>query len=639
MHITARGFPAVLLMLMLSLPVHAQKLKKDKTQPQVWSVEIKGNYTYGDFVLNDIMLTKIPSMLRQVSIKRKRNNPVVEQDLKDDAIRIERFYQRRGYPEVRVTFQILQGDKKWRRIVRFNVIEGRKLLVAETRIQIDADSATRSRLENNDDWQKIIRRQPFRKGRRFESVRIGEYTAGLENALKDIGYAFAQVRVSAETPLNTGAVVSVDIKPGALAYLDSITVTGFKTVPEKLVRRETTIKTGDRYSRKALAQAQRDLIGHHLFRYATVTFAETDHPEKLNVKIQVAERPLRAIELRAGVGNEDLLRGQATWTHRNLWGDAHSLGLSGKASFIEQRIGASYLIPYVFNNKSSVNVSPFAYNLLDRGFQLMSYGINNSFVYQASRNLTTSVSHEFTINDESLPEKATRAMQERQSRLFNLSSITIAAFYDAGYLTDGEGWIVQPSYQVSGLSKSTDFHFQKIALDIRNYTRIGRNTELAIRVNPGVMFDIRQDTLPSSVRFFLGGSNSIRGFFRQNLGPKTPTFDASGRFTGYVPAGGIKQFGFNTEIRQKASNLGRGMGLAFFLDGGQVWGFNDEVSFSSLQYAAGLGLRWRSPVGPVRFDVGYKLNPEPEDLNRYQGRDYGYFFDRFGFHISVGQAF
>jgi outer membrane protein insertion porin family len=114
--------------------------------------------------------------------------------------------------------------------------------------------------------------------------------------------------------------------------------------------------------------------------------------------------------------------------------------------------------------------------------------------------------------------------------------------------------------------------------------------------------------------------------------------DSSG-FIRYVPLGGRAKFGFNIEIRQDLSFLIKGIGVAFFLDGGQVWRSVDGLGSRPIQFGIGGGIRYQSPIGPIRVDIGYKLNPTNEDLNFYNGQNFGSAWDRIGIHFSIGQAF
>ena len=98
-------------------------------------------------------------------------------------------------------------------------------------------------------------------------------------------------------------------------------------------------------------------------------------------------------------------------------------------------------------------------------------------------------------------------------------------------------------------------------------------------------------------------------------------------------------FTFNLELRQDLNELIPKVGLAAFLDGGQIWSDLNSVDERPIQFGAGGGIRYQSPIGPVRVDIGYKLNPTDEDLNIYEGEDFGNAWSRIGIHFSIGQAF
>lgn len=97
--------------------------------------------------------------------------------------------------------------------------------------------------------------------------------------------------------------------------------------------------------------------------------------------------------------------------------------------------------------------------------------------------------------------------------------------------------------------------------------------------------------------------------------------------------------GFNIELRQDLDDLIDGFGFAAFLDGGQVWQRVSTISDRPIQYGAGGGLRYQSPIGPIRIDVGYKLNPTPQDLGIFTAGGYGGIWRRIAIHFSIGQAF
>jgi outer membrane protein insertion porin family len=296
-----------------------------------------------------------------------------------------------------------------------------------------------------------------------------------------------------------------------------------------------------------------------------------------------------------------------------------------------------YLIPYVFNTFSSIVVSPFGQRLDEPGYLLYRIGATNSFVYQYSQELAGTISYEYTRNEEILKDRS--FVFRDSTQLYDQSVIRITGFFNESSLERGEGWGIRPFFEISGFLNTGTLKYRRFSLDIRRFLDFSRTSQLALRANGGFLFTDDAGILPSNMRYYLGGTSSVRGWSRNSLGPQRPSFDATGAFRGYVPDGGRLSLSFNTEWRQDLPFINRRFGSALFFDGGQVWRSFDDFNPLDFRFGAGAGLRYQSPIGPVRFDVGYKLNPDDVDLGRYNGQDFGGRLARWGFYFSIGQAF
>jgi outer membrane protein insertion porin family len=143
--------------------------------------------------------------------------------------------------------------------------------------------------------------------------------------------------------------------------------------------------------------------------------------------------------------------------------------------------------------------------------------------------------------------------------------------------------------------------------------------------------------------FYAGGTNSVRGWSRESLGPKRPFLeveeDGSETFRGYLPTGGRALFTSSIEARYSLDHRWKGVGIATFLDAGQVWTSFSNMEERSLQFGTGVGIRYESVIGPIRLDIAWKVNPNADDLNRFEGQDVGNALRRFGFHLNIGSPF
>lgn len=613
-------------------------MQSDAHRPdQVWDVRVEGNQTYSNMVLKSRLGTEEYSFWEKFRFWRREVHPLYETELRKDVIRLQNYYQRRGFINVSVTYRVETINKEWKKRVVFEVNERSPVTVREVRYRFEDARGDSARVWDSESFRRLAESHSYRPGMRYETVREPEVTGSFNDLLKNMGYAYSEVDLSASVDssrLSAGLVVT--LRPGPRTYFDEISVEGNESVSERFVARESSLERGQLYSLNRLQDAQRELFNHHLFRFATISTPEQPADSTLRLLVRVRENSLRTVEASVGFGTEEKLRGQLSWIHRNVFGRGHRFTITGHASFIEQTLSLDYLFPWVYNTKSSMVIAPFGQHLLEPGFELFRAGVNNSFIYRYSQFTTASATYQFTRNleltrqyDASLPDSTLE---------YNLSSFQVSGYFNQALGRGQEGWFIQPLAEISGLFGSASYVFQKLTLDVRRFTRLTESTMLATRVQAGGLMGVSTDSLPQNIRYYLGGTNSVRGWNRQQLGPKRARTDSTG-FVEYIPLGGRAMMGFNVEIRQDLGILLEGLGMAAFLDGGQVWGSQGLPSDRPIQFGAGGGFRYLSPIGPLRIDVGYKLNPTAQDLNRYGGVDHGSAWDRIAVHFSIGQAF
>ena len=611
---------------------------KEPEQAKVWNVSFKGNNAYKDVVLSDVIATRQPSIIWKMRFWARNGHTFNETELRRDVIRLQRFYQRRGFPEASASYQIKEGGKAWKKKVIFEISEGRPIIVSNYKVTLNGPEASVNRLESDESFAKLKQVGAFQPGSRYQTIIEPDVRGRFRNRLQNLGYAHAEVHIQAIIDSSSyKADVNLVVDAGPRTYFDVINIQGNDRASKSYIMKEGDLKSGELYSNKKIEEAQREIFNHHLFRFATISIPEQPADSTINLNVTVREEEPRSVRLRAGVSIEEIIRGQATWIHRNALGYQHRFSASLRASFINQRANINYQFPQIFNTKSSIIINPFGEHIVEPGFELINGGVANSFVYQASRTATTSFTYEFTRNREQL-ERSIETLPDSLDS-FNISTFQISGIYGKGVINRQDGWMVQPSVEFSGLLGSASFNFQRVNLDVRRYFSLSRSTILATRAQGGIIFNVENDSLPANVRFFNGGTSRVRGFGRQQLGPKRPQFRADGEFDEFVPTGGRVSTTLNAEIRQDFNALFQGFGLAFFLDAGQVWENITDGLGRSLQYAAGGGVRYDSPIGPVRLDVGYILNPNDEDLSIFEGEDFGGSLDRLGFHLSIGRSF
>lgn len=605
---------------------------------QVWNIDFEGNETYSGMVLHNMIALEAPSFFRKLRFWNRSGFEFDATELQRDEIRLERFYQRRGFPHVDVTSRVEQGRREESCHVFFMIEEGAPTVIDTVRQEINADPEVVEYLEEHREFQQADRSRRMQPGRRYQRIQHRDVEGRYLSVLRNLGFAYADANVTAEVDtLGGSAEVLITLTPGTRIYFGEIRVDGNETVSDDLVRRQSDLESGEMYSSDKMRTAQQHIYGHPLFRFVTLNLPSQPRDSVADVTLRVREHPLRSLQVQGGLGIEEIARLSVSWEHRNPLGNAHNFSVSTRASFLEQRANIDYLIPYVFNPKSRINIAPFGQRLDERAYLLLRGGVTNSFIYQISQETAGTISYEFTRNRELVRSSDVTIPEEKQQ--YNISALKLSGYHNQLEVERYQGWSIRSNAEFSGFLGTGSIHYNRYMLDIRRYIDLGSTTQLALRNDGGIITYSGLDELPSNIRFYAGGTSSVRGWQRRNLGPKRPIMDEDGEFDEYVPIGGKAMFQFNIELRQDLKWLIQQLGVAFFLDGGSVWEELGTIDTADLQYGLGGGFRYDSPVGPVRIDLARKINPTDEDLNIFEGKDYGSAFDHWGIHFSIGQAF
>jgi outer membrane translocation and assembly module TamA len=186
------------------------------------------------------------------------------------------------------------------------------------------------------------------------------------------------------------------------------------------------------------------------------------------------------------------------------------------------------------------------------------------------------------------------------------------------------GYVVSAHVEQAGRMLGGSFNFWETVLEGRGYLSLGQRALIAVRVHGGSIdgFGDQDKNVPFFKRYFLGGASSLRGWGRFEVSPLT----GEG-----LPKGGATQLESSAELRVPVwGNLT----AVAFADAGNVWTNPWNFSLNDLRYDVGPGLRYNTPIGPIRVDLGYQLNPIPGLIvnGKPQAR-------RIRFHFSIGQAF
>jgi translocation and assembly module TamA len=481
----------------------------------------------------------------------------------------------------------------------------------------------------------------------------------LRNALGDEGYAFARIDLPNARRDRANRVLDVrfHVVTGARVQIGQIQLLGLKDMDEAFIRKRLLVHTGEQYGATKLETARRDLLALGAFSSVSVNIGtSTDSEGRVPVTFQMREKRPHAVGVTAAYSSD--LGGNAgvSWTKRNISGKADSLALS--ASAIDLGGGtASQGIGYDVNGKYSIP----QFKRRDQALQVSVGALRQSLdAYRQTaatsgvtltRRLSSvwSASAGFTAERERIDQEcfaATGPVQnldisdQPQGPLqpggctyhYTLLALPLTALYnDTGQespLTDATHGlrlslslaptfsIGTPSAQFLVTQVSGTFYYDLHKLHLNQDA--GRSI-LAVRALAGLAAGAHELSLPPDQRFYAGGSGTIRGYRYQSVGPQFPDGN---------PIGGTAINAGSVEFRQR---IGTNFGAAVFVDAGNV-SRNLNPLNGALRFGAGAGVRYYTPIGPLRVDVALPLNKRPKTATSRGD-------DSFEIYIGLGQAF
>jgi outer membrane protein insertion porin family/translocation and assembly module TamA len=425
-----------------------------------------------------------------------------------------------------------------------------------------------------------------------------------------------RARLDKGTNLGT---VKVDIEVGPICTFGAIRVEGNESISTKVIIRELRFHEGERFDGSKIEAARQRLFALDLFQFVDISIEDLDKDTTaLPILILVKEAKKQTVRLGAGYGTDDQARGQAQYEIRDFLGDGRRLQINIKASGIVQMVEGRFIQPYFMDTQGSFIVDGGIMRETQVSFDNLKEYIRPKYEYKWFDGLVSYVGYNFEANRLTkvvIPPSATD--QEHQE--YYISSLIAGTTWDRvdSLLDPKKGWRLLENTEWASSWLGSGVDYLKFTLEGRGYTPIFDLGTLAARLKYGAIEPLEDTTaVPIFKRFFSGGTDSVRGYPYQKLGPLAPDGDPIGGME--VLEGGIEwRFPIRTPLEG-----------AVFSDFGNVAPTIGHLAMDATRYTAGVGLRYLTIIGPLRFDVGYELNPpEPRPFAPYQ------------FHFSVGQAF
>jgi translocation and assembly module TamA len=457
----------------------------------------------------------------------------------------------------------------------------------------------------------------------------------LQSALQEAGYAFASVPPPAATQAADAPVLDLtfQVTLGGKVNIGEIRIEGLQRVHESLARRRLLLRTGTPYRPSAIEHARHDLLALNVFAQVSVEIgAQADGSGGVPITFKVRERLRHAFSLSSAYSSDLGGSGGIAWTDRNIFGNGEQLSLAASAINIGGSdskgagydTSAKYLIPEFGHRDQSLQFAVGALKQSLQAYDQTSKSAGVTFSRKLTSNWTVSVGA--ASSDEHI-------IQQGATHDYTLIALPLNVAYDTTNLASAledplhgiRGSVsVTPTLAIGNPDATFTITQVKIAafFDLEHIlpTTPGRSV-LAARALAGLAVGAGELSLPPDQRFYAGGSGTIRGYRYQSVGPQFPN-GTSPCVSNCTPIGGTAITAGSLEMRQR---FGSNFGAAVFVDGGQV-----SASLKGLpnqfRIGAGAGIRYYTPIGPIRLDVAVPAPRHPGD-------------DAFELYIGLGQAF
>lgn len=588
-------------------------------------ISFQGNKSLSSKELIDQMATRPWSFWGAISdllSKERVNGIYTEERLRDDLKAVLSLYQRKGFLGAKIEDVRLdiKKEKKTMAIVVF-IDEGEQTMLEAVELK-----GVQSMPE--EELRKIILLKP---GAPLDLFAVDQGNLKILRYYRAKGFLFAKTSADVEFEKNGNARVAYSINEGPRLTVGKIIVQGTDKTKDYVVRREVTMRPGDPYTQDALMESRQRLTRLGYFDRVSVSPVERDSIRDILVSIK--EGNTAHISVGAGYGNIDGIRGFIEFAENNITGRgrAAAIRLEGAEDIVryakggytfseslnEEKVTLGYREPYFFRSKIRARAD-LIHQYQNRRFIKFSIRRNSAlwgFEHDLSRHLKGIILHEFEIR------KLGGEYPEGEKELLQLGIVTIATIHD---IRDdpfnprrGHIWSIQA--EDADIFAGSKESFIKAIAKWGYYNPIFDSVIGAVVMRAGYGFPYRESKLiPIDRRFFTGGANSIRGFVEDTVGPKDPE-------TGNPIGGNIL---LNLTLEARAPLWGF-LGLALFTDWGNVWedpAHFELDRFSDVRESAGLGLRYLTPIGPLRIDLGFKLDRKGDE-------------HLLGFHFFIGNVF
>jgi len=530
--------------------------------------------------------------------------------LSNDVKILKSFYLSKGYVQVKISQPkiTLSQDRKWI-YLDFNISEGPVFAMGKIEI-IDPESQPET-LEN---LLKILKSQP---GKTFSNLNLQSDIDTLSNYYADRGFAYVDIDPQTKVdPKKRTVSVSYHINRGTKFYFGRIAIHGNFKTRDKVIRRELRFAEGDLFSASALKRSRERINNTQYFSEADIQTAQKSE-DTIDVNVKVVEGSTGTFSVGLGYSTVDSIIGVANISQSNWLGKGLNLDFNVEMSGSRQHYNIGLTDPWFLDMDMNAGFNIFnddtqydAYDTIQRGFRAH---IGKPIDEYTSWSFGYSLEKVKIYNID--PTASDYIWDQRGTTTTSQIFFSITRDKRNNYLFPTRGYKIKGTGVIAGGPLGFDNDFYKVILEGHKFYPFFWNSAWHFWSRFGYADGYNGDELPLYERFYVGGLKTVRGFDFGEAGPEDENGDV---------IGGTKELILSGElIFPLIKNMGiRGV---VFYDAGRAWDDDENMSFN-LRHSVGFGIRWKSPMGPLRIEWGFNLSPKDDEKSNVWDFSIGSFF-------------
>ncbi len=566
----------------------------------VTSIGFEGNKSITDKKLKKIIKTSEKGFFSWLTSSGDMDRAELDQD----ASLIKGYYHNQGYTRAKVGEPVVDITPEGIRI-DFRIEEGPRFKVGK--IDIAGDLIL--------DKKVLMKELSIGELEYYNREKLQNDIIGLRDLYGSHGYAYAEITPKiSEDEQNLLVDITYDIDKRQEVYFENIFITGNTRTRDKVIRRQLRVEEQGRFDTKALKRSIRNLYRLDYFEDTKVNTTKGSADDKMVLKIDVTEKSTGQFSFGAGVSSAENLFFMGSISERNLFGRGQILSFNGQFGSSTTRYSLSFTEPWLFDIPLSGTVSAYQQDKEYDEYQVDSVGGYLGVSYPIFDYTRIYWNYAYDYSEIKIDENATNvddSVRELEGIVVTSSS-AVSIGYDSrdSRFNPTEGSKHLLTFEYAGIGG--DVGFNKYLAETGWYFPWFKGLVWFLHGKAGVVDqNDNEKLLPDHEKFYLGGINSLRGFDSRGVNIKST--NSAGEET-EIGGGSMVQFNFELII-PLSKKIGL-MGVVFY-DTGNV--YEDTIDLEDMRESAGYGVRWYSPLAPIRIEYGQVLDPrDGEETGRWE---------------------